>query len=122
MPQLIGIAPIFNVRDVKKTAEYYRDTLGFRILNAVGEPPVYAMVERDGCQVHFGKADGDVVHTNAGSRTIGSDCVIWVPEIEVFFAELQSKGVDIVQEIVQRPYGREFIVRDCDGRKIMVVD
>jgi catechol 2,3-dioxygenase-like lactoylglutathione lyase family enzyme len=42
------IATQFVVDDVVRTAEYYRDVLGFEILGYFAEPPVYAMVARDG--------------------------------------------------------------------------
>ncbi len=120
--KLIGIAPQLVVSDVVKTAEFYRDVLGFTILSYFSEPPVYAMVGRDGFEVHFGRSDGGAVQTNAAARKHSPDFVIWVPEIEKFYEEVSSRNADIAQGIVQRSYGREFIIRDCDGHQIMVVD
>jgi catechol 2,3-dioxygenase-like lactoylglutathione lyase family enzyme len=120
--KIIGIAPTIVVKDVKKTAEYYRDVLGFQILNLVSDPPVYGMVERDSFEVHFGKSDSDAINTNESIRCESSEFVIWVPEIVAFYEELKSRNAEIVQDIVQRSYGREFIIRDCDGHKILVVD
>jgi len=121
--KLIGIAPQLVVRDVVKTAEYYRDVLGFRIIGYVLDPPVYAMVERDGFQVHFGKSDGPAVQTNEMLRKGTTDLIIWVPEIDAFYEELESRNADIAEGIVRRTYGsREFVIRDCDGHKILVGD
>jgi predicted enzyme related to lactoylglutathione lyase len=120
--KLIGIAPQLVVHDVVKAAEYYCNVLGFTLINYFMDPPVYAMVKRDGCQLHFGKADGDTVHPNSQVRGISTDFVIWVPEIEAFFEEVKAKGADIEQQIVMRSYGREFIIRDCNGYRIMVCD
>ncbi|MEE1945183.1 VOC family protein [Pedobacter sp. KR3-3] len=55
--RLIGIAPQLVVNDVVKTAAYYGDVLGFNLIGYFLDPPVYAMVERDGFQLHFAKAD-----------------------------------------------------------------
>jgi hypothetical protein len=55
--KIIGTAPQLVVEDVIKTAEYYRDKLGFAIIDYFLDPPVYAMVHRDGFQIHFGKSD-----------------------------------------------------------------
>lgn len=120
--KIIGIAPQFVVADVVKTAEYYRDVLGFKLIGYVLDPPVFAMVERDGMQIHFGKADAGVIKTNEQVRKISSDVIIWVPEIDAFYEEVASKKADIVQGIVKRPYGREFVIRDCNGFKIAVCD
>ena len=113
-PKLIGIAPQLVVTDIVKTAEYYRDTLGFRIIDYFLDPPVYAMVERDGIQIHFAKSDSGSINANEDLRKETTDFIIWVPEIDLFFQELKSRHADIVEAIVKRVYGsREFIIRDC---------
>ena len=121
--KLIGIAPQLVVHDVVKTAEYYRDVLGFNIIGYALDPPVYAMVERDGFQIHFGKSDGDSVHINEHARKGTTELIIWVPEIDLFFEELKNRNAIIVEGIVKRAYGsREFVIQDCDGHKILVGD
>jgi len=54
-------SPIFAVRNVRQTAEYYRDVLGFTLdpVDGVFQPTadepggVYAIVKRSGVWVHF---------------------------------------------------------------------
>ncbi|MES2274622.1 MAG: VOC family protein [Bacteroidota bacterium] len=121
-PQLIGIAPQLRVPDVVKTAEYYIKVLGFNLINYFMDPPVYAMIQRDGFQIHFGKAPADQLHTNLVAGSEVTDFVIWVPEIELFYNEVKAAGADIKQDIVRRSYGREFLISDCDGHIIMVCD
>ncbi|MGB4850227.1 MAG: VOC family protein [Saprospiraceae bacterium] len=121
VPKLIGIAPQLVVRDVVKTAEYYRDILGFTIIDYFLDPPVYAMVQRDGFRIHFGKSNIDSIQINEEIRKGTSDFIIWVPEIDSFYSELIAKGADIIGGIVKRIYGgREFVIRDCDGHQILV--
>ncbi len=120
--KLIGTAPVFTVPDVVKTAEYYCAVLGFRLINYFMDPPVYAMVERDGFQVHFGKAVNTDFKKVREAAQISVDMIAWAPEIESYFNELKSNHATIVQEIVQRNYGREFIVEDCNGYRIAIVD
>ncbi|KQC02308.1 glyoxalase/bleomycin resistance/extradiol dioxygenase family protein [Pedobacter sp. Hv1] len=121
--KLYGIAPQLVVPDVVKTANYYRDVLGFNILGYFMDPPVYAMVERDGFQLHFGKADIAHFKTNADFRKINTDFIIWVPEIDQFFEEVKAKNAEIIEGIVTRIYGsREFVIKDCNGFRITVSD
>jgi catechol 2,3-dioxygenase-like lactoylglutathione lyase family enzyme len=121
--KLIGIAPQLVVNDVKRTAEYYRDILGFTIIGLVSEPPVYAMVVRDGFQVHFAKSDTQTIKTNKDYRSISHDFIIWVPEIDNFYDELKAKDATILEGIVKRIYGsREFVIEDCDGHRILIGD
>jgi uncharacterized glyoxalase superfamily protein PhnB len=121
--KLIGIAPQLVVSDVKKTAEYYRDILGFTIIGLVLDSPVYAMVERDGFQVHFAKSDTPNIKKNKDFRSISHDFIIWVPEIDNFFDEVVAKNAKIIEGVTLRTYGsREFVMEDCDGHKILVGD
>jgi hypothetical protein len=120
--KLIGIAPQLVVTDVVKTAEYYRDVLGFSIIDYFLDPPVYAMVRRDGFEIHFGKSNSNSIQTNENIRKGSTDLVIWVPEIDLFFEELRARSAVISEGIIKRVYGREFVIRDCDGHAILVVD
>lgn len=121
--RVIGIAPQLIVPDVNRTVMYYHDILGFNIIALVQDPPVYGMVERDGFQIHFAKSDHATIHANHHLRSIAHDFILWVPEIDVFYTELTSRGVTILQTIVQRVYGsREFVFEDCDGHRILVGD
>lgn len=123
VPKIIGIAPQLIVLDVVKTAEYYRDIFGFNIIGYALTPPVYSMVERNGFQVHFAKADTTEFEPNEHYRRGTTDLILWVPEIDAFYTELQQRKANIVQEIILRPYGsREFIIQDCNGYKILIGD
>lgn len=121
--KVIGIAPQLVAPDVVQTAEYYRDKLGFSIIDYFLDPPVYAMVHRDGFQVHFAKASEGQFKTNAQFNPMSADLIIWIPDIDDYYAEVKARDADIVEDIVQRVYGsREFRIRDCNGYIITVAD
>ncbi len=112
------------VTDVVKTAEFYRDKLGFKILGYFLDPPVYAMLARDNVELHFGKADGDTMQTNeAVRRGLGNDVYIWTDDLESLHKELIANNVEIVEGPVKRVYGTiEITVRDCNGFTIVFGD
>jgi catechol 2,3-dioxygenase-like lactoylglutathione lyase family enzyme len=117
------IATQFVVDDVVRTAEYYRDVLGFEMLGYFGDPPVYAMVARDAAEMHFGKADERHDKSNTEFRSGGFDAYIWVDDINALFEELRSAGADIIEGPVRRIYeSTEIEVRDCNGFKIVFGD
>ena len=123
-PKLKSIAPQFVVEDVVKTAEYYRDQLGFRILGYFAEPPVYAMVARDNVEIHFGKADDGKLRPNEELRRgLGNDVYIWVTDIHAMFEELSGKDVEILEGPVKRIYeSTEVVVKDCNGYQLVFAD
>ncbi len=118
------MAPQLVVTDVVKTAEFYRDKLGFKILGYFLDPPVYAMLARDNVELHFGKADGDTMQTNeAVRRGLGNDVYIWTDDLESLHKELIANNVEIVEGPVKRVYGTiEITVRDCNGFTIVFGD
>lgn len=118
------MAPQFVVKDVVKTAEFYRDKLSFTILSYFLDPPVYAMLERDNVELHFGKADGDTMQTNeAVRRGLGGDVYIWTDDLDSLHKELIANSVEIVEGPVKRVYGStEITIRDCNGFTIVFGD
>ena len=119
--KLKSVAPQFVVLDVVKTAEYYRDELGFTILGFFADPPVFAMVSRDGVEMHFGKADGDTIQVNESVRSgLGTDAYIWVDDIDRLFEELSGRNVEIVEGPVKRIYDCiEVTIKDCNGFQLV---
>lgn len=112
---LMNIAPQLVVSDVVAAAEYYRDVFGFTILGFWGEPPVYAIVSRDGVELHFGKSE-KAGTSNSVVRSGSFDVYIWVSNINSIFDELTENGADIIEGPIKRIYKSiEVVVRDCNG-------
>ena len=119
---LKSIAPQLVVIDVVKTAEYYRDMLGFTILGYVAEPPVYSMIQRDSVEIHFGKAEASGT-SNSEVRSGSFDVYIWVSDINAIFEELTAAGADILEGPVKRIYeSTEIVVKDCNGFILVFAD
>jgi catechol 2,3-dioxygenase-like lactoylglutathione lyase family enzyme len=121
--RLESVVPQFTVPDVARTAEYYRDVLGFRIAGywdgtrsslVTEPPPVFGIVGRDQIQVFFNRADGSSPRTG---RAAGAyDAYLCVRGLEALAAELRARGADILDGPEIRSYGqRELVVRDCNG-------
>lgn len=115
------LAPQFVVPDVVRSAEYYRDRIGFEILGYFRDPPVFAIVRRDGAEIHFGRSDnGEVNLNNSVRRGLGTDAYIFISDVISLHEELSTRGANIVEGPVERPYGRtEITVVDNDGYQIV---
>ena len=119
--RILGITTQLVVEDVVKTAEFYRDQLGFQINGYFLDPPVYAMVERDGFRIHFGKSDGPKVQSsNVPLRQVGFDLYFWVSDVVELFEEFSSNEVEILEAPTIRVYGnKEFSIKDINGFKLV---
>jgi catechol 2,3-dioxygenase-like lactoylglutathione lyase family enzyme len=109
-----GAVPQFTVADVVRTAEYYREVLGFQIAGYWDEPPVFAIVWRDKVELFFNRANQSEVRT--GRARGAYDAYLRIVGVDALAAELRTRGADIVDGPETRVYEqRELVVRDCNG-------
>jgi catechol 2,3-dioxygenase-like lactoylglutathione lyase family enzyme len=112
------VSPQFVVPDVVAAAEYYRDTLGFKILSYFLDPPVFAMVARDAVEIQLSKGDpGTPPSPNHLRRHgLGLDAYVWVDDLEGLYAELKSRGAKIIDPPTLRVYKcYEMTIEDLYG-------
>lgn len=121
---LESATPCFAVPDVVRTAEYYRDVLGFEILGywngqqvtqEAQSAPVFGIVRRDAVQVFFSLAER--ANGTRPPRPAGAcDAYIQVKAVDALAEELRRRGAEILDGPVDRVYRqREIEVRDCNG-------
>ena len=114
--------PQFTVPDLVRTAEYYRDVLGFqiagywdgeRVILVPDTPPLFAIVWRDRVQVFFNRADQSDVRT--GRAQGAYEAYFRVTGIDALAEELRARGADIIDGPEDRVYQqRELVIRDCN--------
>ena len=106
--QFLQGAPVLHVRDVKATAAYYRDVLGFTW--DFGDDG-YSVVWRDNSAIHLMKGDRDPA---------GVHLFQWVNDVDGYHDEIVKRGAEITRELADQAYGlREFSVRDANGIDII---
>jgi predicted enzyme related to lactoylglutathione lyase len=117
-----SIAPYFVVDDVVSTADYYRDKLGFEYERFWNEPPSFCMVYRSGVVIMLAQLEQTgVMRPNRFVDPEGGawDAYIWIDDADALNAEYKSKGVKIVRDIRDQPYGcRDFDVEDFNGYRL----
>ena len=114
--------PQFTVSDLVRTAEYYRDVLGFQIQGYFWEPPVYSIVRRDSIAIHFGKADPNAdanAAPNTPHREGSIDAYVWVDDVDALFDEMKARGANIVEPPTVREYRcYEMVIEDKFGFRL----
>jgi predicted enzyme related to lactoylglutathione lyase len=117
-----SIAPYFIVDDVVSTANFYRDKMDFRYERFWGEPPCFCMVHRGGIIIMLSQlATAGAMRPNRVADPNGDawDAYVWVEHADALYSEFQSKGIKIVRDICDQPYGcRDFDIEDCNGYRL----
>jgi catechol 2,3-dioxygenase-like lactoylglutathione lyase family enzyme len=117
-PPRWNVAPYFLVQDVRATAEYYRDRLGFQFERFWGAGPSFTMVWRRGVTIMLGRLEGGPGMPNAKvADDVGVwDAYVWVDDADALYAEYKAAGVRIARDICDQPYNcRDFDVEDPNG-------
>jgi uncharacterized glyoxalase superfamily protein PhnB len=115
------LSPTLAVRDMKKTIDFYKNSLGFRIgmLFPDADNPEYADLSKDGMVLMF------IPAANLGivnDEKLGAGVNLYMEidgDIDEYYAELKEKGVEIAVDIKDEPFGiRDFTVKDINGYQL----
>ena len=110
------IAPQFFSMDISRTLAYYKDKLGFECMSTWQDPPVYAIVARDGQAIHFRCAEPPTANPDKYEDEL-LDAYLQIEDADGLCAEYAARGVEFTRELGNTPWNsREFVVKDCDGR------
>lgn len=110
------IVPLFFTTDIPRTLGWYEEKLGFECQGTWMDPPVYAIVARDGHAIHFRCAEPPTANPDKYADEL-LDAYVSVEDADSLYAEYADKGVEFARELDNTPWNsREFVVKDCDGR------
>ncbi|MFL5599974.1 MAG: VOC family protein [Gemmatimonadaceae bacterium] len=118
-----SVVPHMAVPDVVRTAEYYRDVLGFDIAgywdgeSAHDDPTrnaVFGIVRRGAASIHFNR--GEQARFPSRLSEGAYDLYFDVTDLSPLADELRARGAEILDGPAERVYGqRELVIRDCNG-------
>jgi hypothetical protein len=120
MAKFISSASVLFVRDVRASAEHYRDTMGFQFDRFYGAPASFVILRRDGLHVMLKSvSDHSAIIPRWNISPSLWDVYFWVDDVEELYREFLGRGAKIDYELCDQPYGcREFGTQDIDGHDI----
>ena len=118
--KLTGAAPILLVADVKASAAFYQEKLGFRLDQFYDDPINFAILSRDGNRIFLSQAvdKSKIVPHHAIVHNL-LNIYFWTDDALSLSREFQSKGLEMDYGPEDRSYGvKEFGIQDPDGYDI----
>jgi catechol 2,3-dioxygenase-like lactoylglutathione lyase family enzyme len=107
---------VLAVHDVRRSAQFYVEMLGFQI---VQEPPGWIFVKKDNCLIMLGECPDDLPAHALGCHSYFA--YLRVEDADSYYQHLKMKGADLMSEISDQPWQmREFGVRSPDGHRILI--
>ena len=117
--RLYSLLAIFPTPDIEKTAKYYNEVLGFRVVKYLEVKEPHICLYRNKTEIVLTKAHTKKVFPNRELYGYGEDAYFITDDLEVLQNEFISKGAKIVRPLHTTDYNnREFILEDIDGRWI----
>ncbi len=114
-PKISPWAFVLAVPDLNKSADYFRDVLGFKISWA--DAADWRLVERDSVRVMLGHCPTDMRPADLGSHNWFG--YLDVDDVDALHAEITARGAACSQP-ADRHYGmREIVVTTIDGHRIV---
>ena len=116
---LKGLSCIFPTNDIKKTADYYEQKLGFRQVRYLDAAEPHICLYRDVTEIILTVAKENKFVANHMRYGYGYDAYFYTEQQEALQNEFVQQGVNIVRALTVTDYNnREFVIEDIDGRWI----
>jgi hypothetical protein len=113
-PTLMHVEPVLAVKDVSETVLYWHEVLGFPVKWTWGEPVIHGGVSWQGVFIQFTQ------NPELAAASKGNCIWIRVRQLELLYELHQKKNVEIVERLVNRPWGvAEYTVKEINGYYII---
>jgi uncharacterized glyoxalase superfamily protein PhnB len=120
-PVLKNVTPILLVREVKASANFFQQKLGFKIDFLHGMPPFYGAVSRDGVCLHI-RFVHEPVFAQIAAQEKSICASVEVSNLRGLFEEFKARNVEFAQKLKKQAWGgTDFHVLDPDGNVISFV-
>jgi predicted enzyme related to lactoylglutathione lyase len=104
------------VHDVKKSAKFYVDVLGFSISS---EPAGWIFVKKDDCLIMLGECPNDMHPSALGCHNYFA--YLRVDDVDGYHRQIQQAGGEFTSIVADKPWGmREFGIKTPDGHRMMI--
>jgi catechol 2,3-dioxygenase-like lactoylglutathione lyase family enzyme len=108
---------VLAVPDLKRSAAFYRDVLGFDIAE-IGDPG-WLLFAKDSCRILAGECPEALAPRDLGDHSYFGYLV--VDAVDDYYTRVRNATVEIVKPLRDEPWGmREFGLRTVDGHRIMI--
>ncbi len=114
LPETLScMSPQLIVSDLNRSLDFYVQQLGFTV-NFKYED-FYAGIGCAGQSIHLKSGEVSQEERAHKRRNEDIDIVLGITDLKSFYAEIQSKQIEITQPLREMPYGKEFYFSDPDG-------
>ncbi|MDI9215832.1 MULTISPECIES: VOC family protein [Clostridium] len=110
---------VFPTPDIKRTAAYYKEVLGFTVKEYLDVNEPHICLYRDYTEIILTKSNGQEVIPNRKLYGYGYDAYFITDNQAILQEEFKKSGAKVVRQLSKTDYhNKEFVIEDIDGRWI----
>lgn len=118
-PLLRAAHPAFPTPDIEATAAYYRDVLGFRVVEHLDATEPHVCLYRDGVEIILTRAAGRGALPHRVLHGYGYDAYLITADQPRLLDEFVAAGARVARGLTTTDFDNtEFVIEDVDGRWI----
>jgi predicted enzyme related to lactoylglutathione lyase len=111
---------ILYVRDMDKAKTFYTDALGLPVLEALSGPTFIALRPDGGALIGLQDKAAERLPPRQEGQPGSVEVSFEVDDVDGTWRRWKEKGVELVTEPMDRPFGRYFMAKDPDGHYLSV--
>jgi catechol 2,3-dioxygenase-like lactoylglutathione lyase family enzyme len=113
--KMSGSRYVLAVKDLAKSAEFYKTKLGF---NTLWDGDGWHFLIRDNVKIMLGECPDERAASELGDHSYFA--YLEIGNIDELYKEFKDRKIEVLSDIENKPWGqREFSVRTIDGHRIM---
>lgn len=115
-PRFDRATPVLRSSDYPRSRDFYRDKLGFRVVEEAGDPAAFGIFERGSCVIFVDAFRGSP-RTDPGDH--GWNAHFRMRGVDEYAAELEKREVTLDRSVTDTNYGMRVLeVLDPDGNRL----
>ncbi len=111
---------ILYVRDIQKLTAFYRDVVGMTVLDAISGPNFTTLKPESGAMIGLQDAQASKLPPGQEQGSGSVELSFEVEDVDASYAQWQARGVELLSEVLDLPFGRYFLAKDPEGRFLSI--
>jgi predicted enzyme related to lactoylglutathione lyase len=111
---------ILYVRDMEQTKAFYVEELGATVVDAISGPNFITLRPSGGSLLGLQNKDASQLAPKYEEQSGGVELSFEVDDVDSVWQRWKEKGVEIVADPIDLPFGRYFLAKDPDGHYVSI--
>jgi len=111
---------IVYMRDMEKAKAFYSDVVGFSVVEAISSPTFVTLRSATGAMIGLQDNAAALMPPRAEEHAGNIELSFEADDVDLTWKRWKEKGVEMITEPMDLPFGRYFMAKDPEGHYLSV--